>query len=157
MIDNRGSAVAIVLMILAVVSLAGVALLTQSRLDIRLTSSIKNYDKLFSLADGGSTISFQDLRTQNRELQYPNNNQVALYTNQRVWLDPGNTKYSEVGTYSADGILHGYSTDPRDSQGWDVSQYYPEFWIGRGSGQRGPFGGTESTVDASVKKMNRRE
>ncbi|MEJ2718368.1 MAG: pilus assembly PilX N-terminal domain-containing protein [Deltaproteobacteria bacterium] len=151
MIDNRGSAVALVLLILAVVSLAGVALMTQSRLDIRLTSSIKNYDKMFSLADGGSTISFQDLLSHNRELQYPNNNTLALYTSQPV------TGVPEAGKYSSKLILNGYSTSPQDSAGWDVSQYYPEFWIGRGKGKRNIFGGAESTVDSSVKKMNKRE
>lgn len=151
MIDNRGSAVAIVLMILAVVSLAGVALLTQSRLDIRLTSSIKNYDKMFNLADGGSTISFHDLLTHNRELQYPSNNKLALFTSQSVSGVP------EAGKYSASVVLTGYSTNPQDSRGWDVSQYYPEFWIGRGQGTRSAFGGAESIVDASVKKMSKRE
>ena len=153
MIDNRGSAVALVLMILAVVSLAGVALMTQSRLDIRLTSSIKNYDKMFSLADGGSAISFQDLLSRNREVPYTKDNpgQVALFTSQAVAGVP------EAGKYSANVILTGYSTNPQDSAGWDVSQYYPEFWIGRGKGKRNVLGGAESTVDASVKKMSKRD
>ncbi len=68
---NQGSAVAIVLMILAVVSLIGIGLLTQSRMDVQLTSAIRSQDKLFNLADGAASIAFQDASVFTHDIPVP--------------------------------------------------------------------------------------
>jgi len=60
--NQRGSAVAIVMLVLAVVSLIGVALLTQSRLDMQLTTSIRVYDDMTSRADARATEGLVKLR-----------------------------------------------------------------------------------------------
>jgi hypothetical protein len=59
---DRGSAVAIVMLVLAVVSLIGVALLTQSRLDMQLTTSLQVYDDMSSRADAVATDQLARLR-----------------------------------------------------------------------------------------------
>jgi|GEM_PF-1195266 len=60
--NQRGSAVAIVMLVLAVVSLIGVALLTQSRLDMQLTTSVRVYDDMTSRADARATEALVRLR-----------------------------------------------------------------------------------------------
>nr|MCA1959156.1 hypothetical protein [Desulfomonile sp.] len=60
--NQRGSAVAIVMLVLAVVSLIGVALLTQSRLDMQLTTSLRVYDDMTSRADARATEGLVKLR-----------------------------------------------------------------------------------------------
>jgi hypothetical protein len=52
MLDNRGSAVAIVMLVLAIVSLIGVTLLTRSKLHMQFVASSRVYDDLVNLADG---------------------------------------------------------------------------------------------------------
>jgi hypothetical protein len=69
--SNNGSAVAIVLMILAVVSLIGVGLLMQSKMDVRLTSAIRSHDRLFSLADGAASIGYKDVSTFTHDIPVP--------------------------------------------------------------------------------------
>lgn len=76
--NNQGSAVAIVLMILAVVSLIGVGLLTQSRMDVQLTSAIRSQDKLFSLADGAASIAYQDISVFTHDIPVPTSDAKPL-------------------------------------------------------------------------------
>ncbi len=174
--SQKGSAVAIVLMFLAVVSLLGVGLLTQSRLDHKLTASIKSYYKMFSLADGGSAIAFKDLKLFSRELPYPLSSPLndeghtsRYYVKNSAGTDIKNmrvdTSRSDSELYLACVMLNGYSTEPADSEGWEVGTFYPEYWVGEGKGKRrflfggtGAFTGTDSDslssiVHAHVRKM----
>ena len=48
---------AIVLMVLAVVSLIGVGLLTQSIIDFKFASSYKSHNTAFNLADGAASLA----------------------------------------------------------------------------------------------------
>jgi hypothetical protein len=196
--NNRGSAVAIVLMVLAVISLLGVGLLTQSRLDVRLTSAIKSYDKMFSLADGASAIAFNDITYRDREWEYsgaatavsnlivevdqPNQTKVStqtgssynpvtdpLYGYYYLRPDPASSVLTlqkpYLDRYKTVVKFEGYSTDPEHSAGWEISEYYPEYMLGRGAAARSrmsSFGGEnideapKSTVDSAVSKMKRK-
>lgn len=60
--SEKGSAIAIVMLVLGVVSLIGVALLTQSRLDMQLTTSLQVYDDITSRADARATEELVKLR-----------------------------------------------------------------------------------------------
>jgi Tfp pilus assembly protein PilX len=149
-VENRaqGNVIAIVLLILAVVSIAGVGSLTISRYDIKFTSASKNYDRGFSLADGAAVMAYQDLKTHDRE-------QSSSFT------DPANpappfiigcpcTDWSQCkdatsrktctkcmpttsGDYLVQLQLMGYSTAPQLSVGWESSGYYAEYWSGYGA------------------------
>lgn len=128
--NNRGSAIALVLMILAVVSLIGVGLITLSRMDVKFTAAMKSYDKMFNLADGASTRAFYDLKSRDRE-------QDTNFVGKSVRVE--NVYHgSEValGDYYSSLILDGYSTEP--SSGWELGTrgYYQEYWIGEGKGKR---------------------
>jgi hypothetical protein len=136
--NNRGSAIALVLMILAVVSLIGVGLISLSRMDVKFTAALKSYDKMFNLADGASTRAFYDLKSRDRE-------QDTNFVGKSVRLDNiypnplDSTKPPTeplVGDYSVNLILDGYSTEP--SSGWELGTrgYYQEYWIGEGQGIR---------------------
>ncbi len=130
MADNRGSAIALVLMILAVVSLIGVGLITLSRMDVKFTSALNSYDKMFNLADGASTRAFYDLKIKDRE-------QDLSFVGQSVRLDNiYQANEVAVGNYYSSLILDGYSTEP--SSGWEIGNrgYYQEYWIGEGKGKR---------------------
>jgi Tfp pilus assembly protein PilX len=67
--SEKGSAVALVLLVLGVISLIGVAALLQSRLDLRFATALQSYDKMFNLADGASKLSLEYLRDKNPEAQ----------------------------------------------------------------------------------------
>jgi Tfp pilus assembly protein PilX len=62
MLNDKGYAIVLVLLFLAVISLLGVGLMQMSRLDLQFTGAVKNYNKLFNLADGACAIAYEDLK-----------------------------------------------------------------------------------------------
>jgi hypothetical protein len=137
--NNQGSAIAIVLLFLAVLSLMGVGLLTQSRLDVRLTAAIKSYSKMFNLADGASMMAYKELKTTNQNVAFNNSMQPVTY---KVVDDTNPSKFIEgievpgTGKYSANTKCIGYSTDSQDTAGWEVGEYFAEFWLAEGKSER---------------------
>ena len=57
MTSNDGNAVAIVLLVLAVTSLIGVGMLTQSRMDVKFATSYKSHTTAVNLADGAASLA----------------------------------------------------------------------------------------------------
>ncbi|MGO9116399.1 MAG: hypothetical protein ACLQPD_02185 [Desulfomonilaceae bacterium] len=49
---DKGFSIVLVLLLLGIISILGSALMMMSRQDLNFTGAIKNYDKLFNLADG---------------------------------------------------------------------------------------------------------
>ena len=147
--NNRGSAIAIVLLVLALVTLLGVGLIMQYRLDLQLTSSLKSYDMMFGLADGGSSVGFNDLY-RNREAAI--SSVTGTWTYDVVPLRTEGT----LGQYRAQVRLTGYSTSPADAAGFDIGSYYPEYWLGRGEGSRTVFAGSLARADAAVTKFRKK-
>ncbi len=84
--NNRGSAVAIVLMILGVISLVGVALLTQSRIDTKFTAAVTAYDKTSGLADGATARALNWLENNSTEwLGTIDNKRIVLCINPHIY------------------------------------------------------------------------
>jgi hypothetical protein len=135
--NNRGSAIALVLMILAVVSLIGVGLIALSRVDVKFSAALKSYDKMFNLADGATTRAFYDLRKVDREgtpdMNYLGSGVTGNVDSMQVYWG------SEVGVgdYYSTVLLDGYSSEP--SAGWELGKgtgYHQQFWVGQGTGKR---------------------
>ncbi len=90
---ERGAAVAIVLIILAVISLIGVGLISQSQLDSRLTAGLGKYDKMVSLADAAANREFRAaMAAVEQELPMPaldENNQYVTTNDISLDFDEG--------------------------------------------------------------------
>ncbi|MFC1835326.1 hypothetical protein ACFL2Q_11420 [Thermodesulfobacteriota bacterium] len=160
--NNRGSAVIIALLVLGILSLLGVALLTQAKLGAQLTSSIKSYDKMLNLADGGATIAFDYLRSNETDVEYTGQYVAvavkdssgkdinASNPNQKKSLvaiieqnaNPESTLESmrpivgdrNVGTLESGLGMKGYqATAPA---GYELGEWYEEFWVAEGVAER---------------------
>jgi hypothetical protein len=59
--DESGNIIALVMLILAVISLVGAGALLMSRYDVRYTGALRSYDTVFNLADGATTLSYKYL------------------------------------------------------------------------------------------------
>jgi PilX N-terminal len=135
--NSRGFALVIVLLLLALVSLLGVAMLSMSRMDLKFTAALKSYDRTLNLADGASGMSFMDLRKQDRE------SQTNFIGQGSVRIDDiyKGTEH-KVGDYHASLILQGYDTSAKKQPGWEAGPgsggegYHRQFWIGEGKGVR---------------------
>jgi hypothetical protein len=137
--NNKGSAVAMVLLVLAVVTLIGLALMSQSLVDIQFTTSVKSYEKMFNLADGAAEIAYKRLPTA-PEVPFegsPVSN--SLYEQDQ--------KVTKVGSYLPYVIMQGFSTDPQDSQGWELGKegFHAQWWVASGAGKRTKYKTTEVT------------
>ena len=132
--NDRGYAVILVLLILAVISILGSALLTMSRLDMNFTGALKNYDMLFNLADGACGMAYNDLITQERTSGFTGQSGTGR-------IGPLFNQLAEqpVGTYSVYEVLQGYNTNA--PPGFEIGAggqggYYTENWTGEGHATR---------------------
>lgn len=126
--NNHGSAVAIVMMFIAVISILGVGLLAQSRMDLQITSSIRSYEKMFHLGDGGATIAFNNISNKNTMVTYEGEEKVEYLVQDK--------EEKEAGKYDALVKLCGIDNDPQNIPGWEVGSYFRELWMAEGKGKR---------------------
>lgn len=146
---ERGMAVALVLLILAVVSLLGAGLMVQSIMNTRFSSAQKNYDKMFNLADGGATYGYNKIQLMT----------VASYDTEVIQYPVGNNTLVTVGQWSSSVTIRGYSVNAQDFPGWELgpeSGFHVEFWTVEGLGARSAAGAVaQSVVEMAATKIAR--
>lgn len=143
--NDRGSAVAIVLMVLAIVSLLGVGLLTQSRMDVRFVTSFKSHNTVFNLADGAAAMAFTRLSFTMAPM-YDGNPAPTLLNSLYTTPQPVrvNGVYNQAaltpsrGNYWPIMVFQGPITDPTKMAGWELGKEGRslECWTAQGSGKR---------------------
>ncbi len=146
--NERGYAVLLVMLLLGMVTLIGVTLMTMSRLDLKLTGAMKNYDKMFNLADGACGMSFNDLKVNDRESQTsyigPLDPNIAGSGPQQIGplnTSPAQSSEQNVGTYKVYETLQTFDDSSKHQPGWEAGPvsgggYYMEDWTGQGNAYR---------------------
>ena len=140
--SDRGNAVAIVLLVLAVVSLVGVGMLTQSRIDLKFATSYKSHATAFNLADGAASLAYT---TVSFSFAPPYDGHSAPQLLNTHYSDPqfpttaGNPTGSQLkdrGTYWPVMIFQGPITDPTKMPGWGFVEdgRTLECWTAQGCG-----------------------
>jgi hypothetical protein len=131
--NDKGNAVAIVLLVLAVTSLIGVGMLTQSRMDVKFATSHKSRNTAFNLADGAASLALIALA----------NTTTPMYEGHAVPMPPLNianyrnpTPLVVTGTYLPLLIFQGPITDPRLLTGEELETRLLESWTAKGVGTR---------------------
>jgi hypothetical protein len=132
--NDRGYAVVLVLLILAVISILGSGLMTMSRLDMNFSGAVKNYDMLFNLADGACGMSFNDLLNQERTTGF-----TGASGSGRIGPLFNQLPEQFAGSYSVYEVLQGYNTNA--PPGYELGSagqggYYTEDWTGEGHANR---------------------
>jgi len=134
--NDKGFSIVVVLLLLGVISILGSALMMMSRLDLNFTGAIKNYDKLFNLADGACGMAFNDLISQERNTGY-----LGIPGSPSNSIGPFFNTLSEQpsGTYWVMEVLQGQNTTT--PPGYELGEaggggYYTENWTGEGHAQR---------------------
>jgi|GEM_PF-2689421 hypothetical protein len=131
--NDRGNAVAIVLLVLAVTSLIGVGMLTQSRIDVKFATSHKSHATAFNLADGAASLALV-------AVPYTT---TPMYEGHAVPIPPMNksnykthTSLGDRGSYLPVVIFQGPITDPRLLTGEELETRLLESWTAKGVGKR---------------------
>ena len=148
--NERGAAIAIVLLILGVVSLVAAGLLVQRRFDNYFNVAQANYERMFNLADGAASLAFTQVGVK-ESVQFSGGQGTEL-----VFSSKKETGFDEThaGTWESRVTLKGYETDPRLLSGWELGTaegYHVQFWMAQGTGNTAvnlrsfKAGGTEET------------
>jgi hypothetical protein len=145
--NQKGSAVALVLIVLGVVSLIGAAALLQSRHHLWSATAKQTYDKMFYLADGASAVATKELSRQDEDpdVQVGSSGKLEPYRNV---VDDGATQY--VGDYLAQVVFYNYETSLEAAQGWEEN-YYVQHWDCQG------YAKTKRFFDASALLQPRKD
>ena len=122
--NHNGSAVALVLVVLGVVSLIGAAALIQSRHHLWSATAHQTHDKMFYLADGASSIATKELSRQDEDpdVQVSSDGKLQPYIEV---IDDAETQY--VGDYLAQVVFYNYETSMEAAKGWE-EDYYVQHW-----------------------------
>ncbi|MBI5251597.1 MAG: hypothetical protein HY912_19065 [Desulfomonile tiedjei] len=155
--NQRGSAIALVLLVLGVVSLVGAGLLVQTRFDEKFTQAQKNYDRTFGLADSAASYAFPEILA--REAVTFRGGPTVIWT-QEMYIPsvPGPTSATlayptdpYLGKAIARAIIQDYDTDPAEVAGDElgVDGYHAQFWIAEGMAMRAKKVGTRTSGEVS--------
>lgn len=154
--NEKGSAIALVLLVLAVVSLVGAGLLLQSRFDTKFTQAQKNYDRSFGMADSAASYAFPEIMAKDT-VQFKGGPTVVWQKKMYLPVQPGAYSPSEVpgtaylGQAIARAIIQGYDTDPTLIAGDEIGAegYHVQFWVAEGLGVRAAGTGMRTSGDVS--------
>jgi hypothetical protein len=166
--NQKGNVIALVLLLLAVVSLVAAGALLISRQDMKFTAASKGYDRTFNVADGAATTAWRDLGTKDREgdtkFTDPSNPPkpftIACHC-KGSFADPslctGSARSTctrcvdkSQGDYDVKLQLLGYVTQTKP--GWEQGGYYEEMWDGNGYSSPTYTQTANSNVEVCVEK-----
>jgi hypothetical protein len=130
--NERGAAIAIVLLILGVVSLIAAGLMVQRQFDSYFTMAQTNFDKMFNLADGAALVAFTKVGLKESVEYSGGQSAETVYTSTGQGQD-------QVGEWTSRTIMKGYDTDPTLLSGWELGTaegYHVQFWVAEGTASR---------------------
>jgi hypothetical protein len=160
--NEKGSAIALVLLVLGVVSLVGAGFLVQTRFDTKFAQAQKSYDRSFGLADSAASYAFPEIMA--RDSVAFKGGPTVIWS-QTVYVpvqpDPASTtpfaSNRDMGRAVARALIEGYDTDPTQMAGWELGTaegYHVQFWIAEGLGLRGKGVGIRTTGEANSPHEN---
>lgn len=137
---DQGTAVVMVLLILAVLSLLGAGLMVQTRYDSKFNRAQGSHDKMVNMADGAARVALFGVTYETPGAYL---GEAAL-----VKIDPGpastdawNTGQERIGLWQSRAWYLGATTNPQDMAGWEVGTgYYAQYWVAQGTGNKSQLG-----------------
>lgn len=160
--NERGNAVALVLMVLAVITLLGLGLMTQTKIDNKFVGAYKSYDSMFNLADGASQLAYKWWNDNKQGPQFQVKDyrgggfSISPYAGPRwakadgtsvdaVYPAPSGTLWS-AGSFWPVVVFLGTGENPADTAGWEAGTFVTQYWICQGIGRR-------QDIDPTTKKV----
>jgi hypothetical protein len=147
--NQKGSAVALVLVVLGVISIIGAAALLQSRYHLWSATASQTQDKMFYLADGASAISTKELSRLDDDPIVQVDADTGLPVPARTIID--DAEINKVGSYLAQMVFYNYDTSMEAAAGYEES-YYVQHWDCQGYSKVKRFLETLSPSQLSLTK-----
>ncbi|MDQ7784214.1 MAG: hypothetical protein RDU20_15120 [Desulfomonilaceae bacterium] len=129
--NDKGSAVAIVLMFLGVLSLVGAGLMLQTKLDVMFTRATESSTSMIGLADGAANKAVMTM---------PSSPPASIGTDPVVTGTADEQEVQRMGHYqrrqifvgkAPSGALDGFEIS---GSGYGGGGYYPAYWLAEGFG-----------------------
>jgi hypothetical protein len=152
MCNERGSAIALVLLMLGLLTMLAVGVMVQARMDTKIVRAQRQHDKALNLADGAASMAFVTLAYRD----------TGEFTGRAVhnteWSSDGddgmNGSWSErLGKWTATTVLKGYETSPAALAGWGLGAdtgYHIQYWIAEGTGAQLRSASETPSIDSAV-------
>ncbi|MBI5572125.1 MAG: hypothetical protein HY914_19435 [Desulfomonile tiedjei] len=128
---ERGSALAVVLLILGVLGLLGAGLMVQTRYDTKVVSAQGAYDKMLNLADGAAKYSLFAVRWLGEPMFAGRPALVGDSGKPAGKVD--SQTVTNMGDWTSLAWYLGPETNPWVSPGWESPTYYMTGWVAKGS------------------------
>ena len=158
MTNQNGSAVAIVLLFLGVISVIGAGLMLQSQTDTQFTSAVQGSDLTLSVGDAASGKAFRNL---------PEKPPMAKTYTQPILADYGPKSTDGAASYTIQGggtfSWRTVSMGPAPAvtgSGYEMGQggygegFYPWYWSAEGNGKSSSMLDSETRVQMAARKMH---
>lgn len=129
--NQKGSAVALVLLLLGLLSILAAGLLVQSQYDTKITRAQRNYDRYLNLADGAATMALT--RVSYEAAPEYSGGAVSL----KAWDSMEDTQWNErLGRWVARMSMKG--TAQAHAPGWEagVEGFHELLWVAEGVAAR---------------------
>jgi hypothetical protein len=143
--NESGSALIMVMGVLAIVSLLGAGLLFQSYSDTKFTRAMAAAQHTFGLADGGTSIAIEKLKSWTKQME--NEKWTGDVAFKKLSDEPIKTI---TGNFAASGFFKAYDTTK--TKGWDRAAFFDEYWLVQG---RGDNASITTMIDAAIIKTSK--
>lgn len=164
--SEQGNAVAIVLLVLAIITLLGMGLMTQSKIDGKFVAAYKSYDSMFNLADAGAQLAYRYMRDFVKEApkdfkppglskpipgyEYPqyiktDGKSIAVKDYDAASDTEKQATLKQAGSFQPTMVYLGQDTSGKTMGGWGLGGW-TEFWISQGVGRRQEYDPTTTKV-----------
>jgi hypothetical protein len=125
--NQNGSAIVIVMMLLTILTLVGVGMLIQTKIDTKYTKSKVSYDRTVNLADGAARVAIFAVRVKTIDTMKYSGHQ------ERKFVGEADTNLTQTrGYWEAHRVLTGYSNIP--PPGTEHKKYGTTYWLAEGGG-----------------------
>jgi hypothetical protein len=158
MTGQNGSAVAMVLLFLGVVSIIGAGLMLQSKMDVQFTSAIQGADLTLNVGDAASGKAFRNL---------PDKPPMAETYKQPIVADSGPKSSDLPSSYTVQGggtfSWRTVSMGPAPAMtggGYEMGQggysegFFAWYWTAEGNGRTSSMLDSETRVQTAARKMH---
>lgn len=146
---QKGSAVVVVLLILAVLSLLGAGLMVQSRYDTKFNRAQGSHDKMVNLADGAARVALFGV-TYETPGAYSGEPATVKVDPPNTSSEPWNTQ-GRIGAWQAKAWYLGSTMNPQDMAGWEIGTgFYAQYWVAQGAGNRPDLGSDKALSTIQV-------
>ncbi len=150
--NEKGSAVAIVLMFLGVLSLVGAGLMLQTRLDVMFTRAVESSTSMVGLADGAANKAVKNM---------PSTPPANIGADPVVGSTGTEQEVQRAGHYqlrqifvakAPSGALDGFEIS---AGGYGGGGYYPAYWLAEGYGWKNAHPEKKKMVHIPILKAHK--